>query len=283
MSFSLRLAAALVAFVAANAAPPPQRIVSASPNVTEILYGVGAFNRVVGVTEFCTYPPEAKKLPRIGGWESNNLEAVVALRPDIVILTEPQAPFMESQLQKLGLHTLAVPSQRLDDVFKAIAMIGRVTGHETQAAELEKDMRAKLDAVRNRTSKLPRRRVLLVVDRTPGTLRDLIVATKGSFLADLLVIAGGECVGEPSNQGYERISKEAIVALDPDLVVDFVHGSKDRMGEDPQAVWRDLHELRAVRDGRVYPVRDDFLPHASQLVDKTAELFAHILHPEAGR
>ncbi len=282
MSFS-RNAVAFLALVAAYAAIPPQRIVSASPNVTEILYGVGAFDRVVGVTEFCTYPPEAKKLPRIGGWESNNLEAVVRLRPDLVILTEPQAPFMESQIKQLGLRTLAVPSRRLEDVFTAITMIGHATGRETQAAELDKNLRAKLDAVRAKTNKLPRRRVIMVVDRTPGTLHDLIVATKGSFLADLIEIAGGECVGEPSNQGYERISKEAMVALNPELVIDFVHGSKDRMGEDPQAVWRDLHELRAVRDGRVYPVRDDFLPHASQLVDKTAELFAHILHPEAVR
>jgi ABC-type Fe3+-hydroxamate transport system substrate-binding protein len=119
-----------------------------------------------------------------------------------------------------------------------------------------------------------------VVDRTPGTLRDLYVATQGSYLAELIEIAGGECVAAPQPAGYSKISKEAVVALAPDLIMDFVHGSTNRLGEDPVAVWGDLSLLRAVRERQVYPVRNEFVPHASQFVADTAELFAHIIHPE---
>jgi iron complex transport system substrate-binding protein len=161
-----------------------------------------------------------------------------------------------------------------------MAVLGRATGHSTQAQDLAAQVRSKLDAVRLRTSRLARRRVLLVVDRTPGTLRDLYVVTRGSFLADLIDIAGGECVASPEPAGYGKISKEAVVALAPDLIVDFIHGSTNRLGEDPLAVWSDLSLLRAVRERHVYPVHDDFLPHASQFVVDTATLFTQIIHPE---
>jgi iron complex transport system substrate-binding protein len=271
----------LVAVFAANAASLPQRIISASPDVTEILYGVGAFDRVVAVSEYCTYPPAVKNLPRVGRWQDSNLEKMVSLHADLVIFTEAQTPFLADRLRDLGIQGISVPDRNLNDVFTAINRIGQATGHEAQARKLAAEVRARLDSVHAKTRSLPRRRALLVVDRTPGTLRDLYIATKGSFLADLIEIAGGECVGEPLQRGYGKISKEAVVELAPDVIIDFVHGSKSKLGEDPRAVWADLPELRAVRTGRLYPIRDEFVPHPSQFVANTAELFARILHPEA--
>lgn len=141
-------------------------------------------------------------------------------------------------------------------------------------------MNSRLDAVRARTRTLPRRRVLLIVDRMPGTLRDLYAATHGSFMSELIEIAGGDCVGAPAPWGYLKLSLEDLVDLSPDVVIDFVHGAKTRLGEDPKVVWADLRELPAVRLGHIYPVENDFLPHASQFVADTAELFARLLHPE---
>jgi iron complex transport system substrate-binding protein len=276
----LTLVAGLTAALLYGADAPPQRIISTSPNITEILYGVGAFDKVVAVSDYCTYPPAVKDLPRVGGWENSNLEQIVGLRPDLVFLTNAQSPLIEPQLRQLNIRTQAIPSRTLEDLFEAMNRIGQATGHPAQARELAAQVRSKLDAVRLRTGRLPRRRVLLVVDRTPGTLRDLYVATQGSFLADLVDIAGGQCVAAPEPGGYSKISKEAVVALAPDLIIDFVHGSTTRMGEDPIAVWGDLSTLRAVRERHVYPVRNEFLPHASQFVVDTAGLFAHIIHPE---
>jgi iron complex transport system substrate-binding protein len=271
----------LLAIAARGADSPPRRIISASPDITEILYGVGAFDRVVAVSDYCTYPPAVKTLPRIGKWEDSNLEEIVALRPDLVILTDSQVPFLADHLRELGVRYLTVPTRTLKDVFTSMDLIGKATGHEAQAQQLAERVHARLDALSARTRTLPRRRVLLVVDRTPGTLRDLYIATDGSFLCSLMAIAGGQCAGAPVEAGYVGIGKEAIVKLAPDAVIDFVHGSSNRLGEDPYTVWGDLRELAAVRDRRVYPVRDEFLPHPSQFVADTAELFARILHPEA--
>jgi iron complex transport system substrate-binding protein len=275
LGFAVVLAVAL-----ASAVDAPHRIISASPSITEILYGVGAFDEVVAVTEYDTYPPAVKSLPHIGKWENTDLEKIAILRPDLVLFIQAQAPFIEPPLRQLGIQYLPVPSRSLDDVFTAMDLIGKATHHETGASELAARVHAKLDAVQARTRGLPRQRVLLIVDRTPGTLRDLYSATRGSFLCDLVEVAGGECVGAPERTGYGKISKEAVVALAPDIVIDFVHGSNTRLGEDPQTVWRDLPELRAVRDGRVYPVREEFAPHPSQFVADTAEVFLRIIHPE---
>ncbi len=275
--------ALLLATVAASADNSPHRIISASPDITEILYGIGAFDRVIAVDDYCTYPREVSKLPRIGQWENSNLEKIVSLRPDLVILWQTQVPFVGDHLRDLNIRYLAVPTGTLNDVFTSMALIGKAVGHEAQAAQLAAQVHGRLNSLRARTRSLPRRRVLLVVDRTPGTLRDLYIATKGSFLCDLMDIAGGECAGAVGENGYGKISKEAVVDLSPDVIIDFVHGAQNRLGEDPLAVWGDLRELAAVRGRRVYPVRDEFLPHASQFVAHTAELFARILHPEAMR
>ena len=273
--------AALLPALACAADVAPKRIISASPNVTEILYGVGAFRSVIAVSDYCTYPPEVKTLPRIGKWQDNNLEQIVSLRPDLLIMSDVQAPLFGSQLHALGIRTLEVPTRTLEDTLRAIELIGRTTSHEAQARELGAHVRSRLDAVRHRTSRLPRRRVLLVVDRTPGTLRDLYVATPGSFLADLIDVAGGVCVAAPVPSGYSKINKEAVLALAPDLIIDFVHGTTSRLGEDPYAVWQDLSELKAVRERKIFPLRNEFLPHASQFVADTAELFVSVIHPEA--
>ena len=272
---------ALLAPFTTLAAEPPQRIISASPNITEMLYGVGAFDRVVAVSDYCTYPPAVKTLPRIGRWQDSNLEEIASLAPDLVLLADFQAPLLEVRLRDLGIRYMSIPTKSLTDVFTAIDTIGRVTGHEAQARELAAHIRNRLDAVRSQTRNLPRRRVLFVVDRSPGTLREMYAASEGSFLAELVEIAGGRCVGDRMPTGYGKISKEAVLTLAPDLIIDMVHGAKGVLAEDPAAVWRDLPELRAVREGHVYPVRDEFLPHASQFVADTAELLARMIHPAA--
>lgn len=267
------------------AAPPrPQRIISLSPNTTEILHGVGAFARVVAVSDYCTYPPEVKDLPRIGGWQNTNLERVASFRPDLIVLSDVQVPLIADKLQALGIPTVAVRSHSLEDAFNAIETIGRATGNVEEAQRLLAETRAQVEDVRARAKDLPRRRVLCVVDRVPGTLRDLYAATRGSFMAELIQIAGGESIAPPAETGWGRVSKEAVVALDPEVVIDLMmHKAEGGFAEDTQAVWRELSQLRAVREGRVYPVREESVLHPSQFVGDTARRFAEIIHPEVFR
>jgi iron complex transport system substrate-binding protein len=260
----------------------PARIISLTPSTTEILYGVGAFDRVVAVSDYCSYPPEANKLPRVGGWNNPNMEQIASLRPDLVIFSDAQAQFVKDKVEAAGIRTLSVPSQTLEDAYKSIELIGRATGDEEAARKLLEQTRASVETVRLTTERLPKRRVLCVVDRVPGTLRDLYTAGGDSFIAQLIRVAGGEPISPPSREGWGKMQKEAVVALDPDVVLDLMmHKESGSFDEDTLAVWKELPTLRAVRDGRVYPVRDETVLHPSQLVGNSARRFAELIHPEA--
>lgn len=265
-----------------------QRIISLSPSVTEILYGIGAFERVVAVSSYCEYPPEVEDLPRVGGWTDTNLEQVVALRPDLVILTgvDAQAPLMEPKLSDLGIETLAVGSQSLADIYDAIETIGRAVDREAEARALVGEMREELREIRARIRGRPRPRVLVVVDRLPGTLRDVYIATEGSYLTELIEIAGGDPITPPAPHNYAQISTEALVSLDPEVIFDMVQAlttpavvGGGELAEDPNAVWNTI-EVRAVETDRVYPLTNKLLVHPSQFAVEAAREFAERLHPE---
>jgi iron complex transport system substrate-binding protein len=260
----------------------PARIISLSPSTTEILFGVGAFERVVAVSDYCTYPPGVEKLPRVGGWNNPNMEQIASLRPDLVVFSDAQAQFVKDKVEAAGIRTLAVPSQTLEDAYKSIELVGRATGDEAAARRLLEQTRMSVETVRLATERLPKRRVLCVVDRVPGTLRDLYTAGGDSFIAQLIRVAGGEPVSPPAREGWGKLQKEAVVALDPDVVLDLMmQNPAGGLAEDTLAVWGELPTLRAVREGRIYPVRDQTVLHPSQLVGDSARRFAELIHPEA--
>jgi len=292
----LRCAASLVLIlaVACRAGPPanqdpatterrrnvPERIISLSPSVTEIIAGLGAIRRVVAVCQFCDFPPEVKVLPRLGGWQNPKLEQVMELRPDLVIMSEAQAPFVQKQLQMLGIQTLAVPGLSIEHTLAAIKAIGNAVGCADQAEALITQTRAGLDEIGSRTKRLPRPRVLCVVGRVPGTLLDLYVATKGSFLEQLIGIAGGEALSPTNQTGYGKMSKEAVMSLNPEVIIDMVPGAEGRLTEDPLKVWRQLPEIKAMQNGRIFPIKETSVLHPSQFIADTCRRFAKIIHPE---
>ena len=275
-----RLIIATLVFALRAAADVPHRIVSLSPNVTEMLYGIGAFGQIVGISDYCTYPAEVNKLPSVGGWHNPDLEKLAALRPDLVIVDDGQAPFVEDNFKKLGFRTMVIADHSIQDVYGAITALGHATGHEDGAAKLVAATRTELLHVSQKTAALGKPKVVLIVDRTPGTLRDLYTATDGGFLAELVTIAGGRIASPPAKRGYSKLSKEDLLAIDPDVILDFIHGVKSRFSGDPMEAWREMAELKAVRKGQVHGVNEDYVPHASQRIVQTAVLFAHLIHPE---
>ena len=266
----------------------PERIISLSPSITEILYGVGAFDRVVAVSDYCEYPPEVEKLPRVGAWMNTNIEQVASLEPDLIIMNDAQAPFIQDRLDALGLASLVVPSQTLADIFEAIETIGRAVSNVEEATALANETRGVLEEVREKTKDLPRPRVLTVVDRLPGTLRDLYVATQGSYLTEVIEIAGGVPIAPSAAMGYTRISTEAVISYDPDIILDIAQTVSNAvtllrgtgLEEDPLAVWSELSDVKAVRDERVYPLSNKLIVHPSQFVGDSVLRIARILHPE---
>ncbi|HEU4711045.1 MAG TPA: helical backbone metal receptor [Pyrinomonadaceae bacterium] len=258
----------------------PTRIVSISPSVTEILYAIGSWPDVVAVSEYCTYPADVVNKPRVSGWGSTNLEQITALKPDIVIGVDAQEAFLRDKLNAIGVHSIFVKSQTLADIYEAIEQIGKTVGHAAEAAELAAHTRNEVEQVRAALADRPRRRVLCVVDRVPGTLRDIYVATRGSFLDEMVAIAGGEPIAPTANSGYGKITKEAVLSLDPEVIVDMVQTPKGRLAENPMQVWRELSEVSAVQTGRVFSMGHDTAIHPSQFVAPTTRRFAHYIHPE---
>jgi iron complex transport system substrate-binding protein len=195
---------------------------------------------------------------------------------------EDQAAFVKDKLDALGIRTLVIRGHTLEDTFAAIEQVGASVGREREGKELAAKARAEVEEVRARVRDLPRRRVLCVVDRVPGTLRDLYAATEGSFISQLIEVAGGESIAPPAASGWGKIQKEAVVSLDPEIIIDLMmQPASNALSEDTQAVWRELPRVRAVREGRVHSLRETSLIHPSQFVGPAARRFAELIHPEA--
>ena len=261
--------------------PNPARIVSLTPAATEILFGLGVFDRVVGISDYCTYPPQVDTLPRLGSWQDADLERLTRLAPDLVVTGGVESSILSGQLAALEIPTVTIAVDTLDDVFRNIERIGLVVGRSDRARALAEETQAELGDIRADVQGVDRPRVLVVVDRVPGTLRSIYTVSEDSFLAGLIQIAGGEPVRVTNAvAGYAQVSLEALVYLDPGIIIDMIQGVPGRFRENSMEVWRQIPNLRAVQTGRVHPIRDTSVLHPSQRVSVTARRFAEIIHPE---
>lgn len=258
---------------------PPTRIVSLSPSLTHIVYALGELDRIVGVTIYSDFPPEAGKLPKVGGWVNPNFEAIVALRPDAVLLMKDQDAMFGEKLRSLGLKTIIVSgNDSVEDIIDSVNFIGGLLGKNEKAKEVTGHIEDSLTAVRKKTENLPRKKVLFVVGRNPGTLEDIYVIGQNNYINELIEIAGGENVVK--NERFSiKLTREAILTLDPDVIVEVNHEQPDRE-EEILRVWKGLGESRAVRNGRVYILPTTVLLHPSQTIAEGAGVLAGVLHPE---
>lgn len=267
--------------IPAAADEPPARIVSLSPSLTHIVYALGEFDRIVGVTIYSEFPPEAAKLPKVGGWVNPNFEAVVALRPDAVLLMKDQDSMFGDKLRTLGLRTVIVNgNDSVADIIDTIEFLGRLLDREDKAKEVVGHVEASLAAVKKRTENLPRKKVLLVVGRNPGTLEDIYVIGQNNYINELIEIAGGENVVK--NERFSlKLTREAILTLDPDVIIEVNHEQPDKE-EEIVEIWNGLPEARAVRNGNVYILPTTVVLHPSQTIAEGAGVLAGVLHPETG-
>jgi len=263
----------------AVAADTPKRIVSLSPNLTDMIYALGELDKVVGVTIYSDFPPSAKTLPKVGGWINPNYEAILALRPDLVVLMKDQDTIFGEKIRKLGLKTLVTNSNdSINDILKTITNMGEVLGRETEAKRLVSDMEKRLEAIRERTEGVPKKKVLLVVGRNPGTLEDIYVIGRNNYINELIELSGGVNAVENTRLSI-KITKEAILTLDPDVIIEINHEKLNKEAE-ILGTWSILHESRAVSSGQVYILPSTVLLHPSQRIVEGAEVLTELLHPE---
>ncbi len=273
----------LLLLVSACAAQP-RRIVSTAPSITEMLYALGLGDRVVGVTSFCHYPPEAALKPKIGNYLHPDVEAVLALRPDLVI-AEKSMIRQALSLPKLNLNVLEVEDATIPGIYESIRAIGQAAGAKARAEDLCIRIRGSLESIRERSSRFPRSRVMFVVGRTPGRVEDLIAAGGSTYLDDLIQIAGGENVFHDAPAAYSKVSLEEVLARDPDVIIDMGEmaqtvGITGQQRRAVVALWKRYPSLKAVRQNRVFAVASDIFVVPGPRVTQAAREIAAMLHPE---
>jgi iron complex transport system substrate-binding protein len=278
---ALLLLAALLASATAGCGAPrlatatgPRRIISLTPSITETLFALGAGAEVVGVSQYSDYPPQARRLPTIGTFITPNLEAIVALRPTIVIGLLTSSDLREIRaLQKMGIATLMVNDGSVEAVEASIESIGAAVGRPRVAEDLVEHIRSRLSAIEARLARVQPRAVLMVVGHQP-----LVAVGPGTYLDELLKLARARNIADFSRQPWPRLSLEYIVATRPEVVLD------GQMGTDPQApsqFWARFPSIPAVREHRVFGYPDDPTLHPGPRVPQTLELLARLIHPEA--
>ncbi|MEI7851693.1 MAG: helical backbone metal receptor [Kiritimatiellales bacterium] len=197
------------------------RIVAMAPSTAEILYALSLSNEVVGVSRFCSYPPDVKNKPSVGGLYDPNWEMIVALQPDFVIGLETQKE-IGTQLKALGIGFIGVSHEHIDEILQSILTIGKACGAEAKAQTLFQSLKAtalRLDVL----PKEPKLRVLVCVGHDESLSR-MYVAAKGTFYDELIERVGGINAYE-STGGYPEISPEGLASMNPDVVIDILPAS----------------------------------------------------------
>lgn len=253
-----------------------RRIVSLAPNLTEIAFALGLGPRLVGVTDFCDFPPEAARVPRVGGVTAPSAERVLALEPDLVLATTAGNGRDEVlALARLGVPVVITDPRDLEGVARSFEVIARAAGVPEAGARLAAEFRRRLAGVRERVAGRPKLRTLVLVWPDP-----LIAAGPRSFLSRLVEAAGGANALEAGSTRwtaqYPTLGVESLLALAPEAIVLASHEGR---AESALERLRAFRQVPAVRDGRVAAIDQAVLVRPGPRLVEAAEALARVLHP----
>lgn len=269
-----------VSFVVAFQAPPPQRIVSLVPNVTEMIFAVGAGPQVVAVSSFDEEPPAVRSLPRVGALLDPDTERIIAIRPDLVVVYGSQSD-LQAQLARAKIPYFNYRHGGLDNILATMREIGARTGHGAEADTAVTAIEGRLAAVRARVAGARRPRTLLVFGREKGTLRNIYASGGEGFLHDMLLAAGGDDMFADITRESVQATTETILARAPDVILEL------RSTDIPDGVaiqeeiasWGALASVPAVKNHRVIILTGKSLTVPGPRVADSVERMARALHP----
>ena len=256
----------------------PQRIVSHVPPITETLFVLGLRERVVGVSDYCDYPEEAKLKPSVGNYFNPSIERIVELEPDLV-LTDGHSHNIK-QLDELEppITYMVIDPKDIEGIFKDLELLGKVTGTEREAQKLIRDMKKDMADVLNRVKGAPRVRVLYIIDATDPS--NPWTAGPGSFVDALITMAGGENVAAQAQGAWVKFSIEAIVDSDPEIIIlPAKHGTAFTSPEvlKGYSAWRGI---TAVKQDSIRIIDGDLVEGYGPRIIQGLEEIAKIIHPE---
>lgn len=253
----------------------PERIVSHVPPITEIVFALGLGDKVVGVSDYCDYPGEAKLKPSVGNYYNPSIENIVALNPDLV-LTDGHSESIK-QLDSLGITYLVIDPKDIDGIFHDIELLGKVTGVEGRAEKLIKDMRERVAQVMARVKDAPRPKVFYIIDATD--LNNPWTAGPGSFVDSLIAMAGGQNIVQAQG-AWLQYNVEQVVSSDPEIIIlPAEHGTAFTSPEVLRGhpAWR---EISAVKLNKIYIIEGDLVDGYGPRLVQGLEEIAKLIHPE---
>ena len=253
------------------------RIISLAPNITEILYALGIEDKIVGLTLDCDYPPEAGAKVKVGTFWQPNIEAIIALRPELVITLDfERQKDMAARLKRIGYNCLTVAIESTGDLFKAIETIGATTERLDQANILTDNMQTELDTIAAHVAGLESIKVLWVVQREP-----LRVAGRKTFINEIIELAGGEnAIGSTLHQ-YPAIGAEQVIASKAQVIIEPAMEQTDLTKQHESAIryWSRFKNLPAVAGNHIYVIDGDTVSRLSPRLGKGVQTVASCLRP----
>ncbi len=256
--------------------PPPGRIISLAPSITEVLFALGLDEEIVGVTKYCDYPERAKTKPKVGDFISGDIERIIAMKPDLVVATrDGNSEQTITLLELLGIRVATYQPSTLEEVLDQILVLGKEVGRETQARSLVEECRNKASLVKERVSDAEVVPVLFVFSESP-----LILAGRGTFSDDMIKISGGRNISGDSRVPYPHFSMEEVLARAPEVIIDVSMGSDAAAEKAVEEYWSRWPELPAVKTHRVHVLDEDYLARPGHRLFEGLIMLAKSIHPE---
>jgi iron complex transport system substrate-binding protein len=241
-------------------------IVSLAPNLTELVFAVGAGDLLVGVTTFCDYPADAKSIRKVGDTQKPNIETIIALKPQVVFVsTASQLEAFTKTLNEQKIAVYVAGPNTLEDIYESIEKIGEIVGNPQKAGNLVQDLKARAAAARGLVvyGSLPK--VFVQIDKDA-----LYTIGRESYITDIIGRAGGVSATADLATAYPKISRETALAMNPDVIII----SESENNHDPNEAFRNSP---AVRNGRVYRINADLLSRPGPRVVDALEQIAEKL------
>ncbi len=268
---------ALIVIILLSASIYSERVISLSPAITEILFELGFGELIVGNTKFCNFPPQSNSIKKIGGYLDINMEMIIDLQPD-VIFHYPEHSLRIKKLKEVT-RLVRVEHKNIMDMLNSIKTISLELKSEPAGDALIHRIKKNLNAIRNRKKNGETKKVLIVIGRDPGQLRNITIIGNGDFLNEVLSISDGENAYN-GKISYPSVSIESIIKMDPDMIIEFSFLEQAPSRDFMISLWKKFPLIRAVRLGNIHIIRDDYWVRPGPRITRIAESLYEMLHPE---
>ena len=271
----------------------PKRIISMTPVGTEILFALGQGDNIIGVTNFCDYPPEANKKPKMGDFAALNFESLMAMKTDLLLLQDMHMQFTP-QLDRLKIPYIVMKQNTIDEICDSITRLGKICLAQDKAQKLVSGILADVKMVTSKVKGLDKPKVLLCVSRelSEKQINTFYVAGNNNFYGEMIALAGGENAVTEKKISYPQVSLEGLMTINPNVIIDLVgdktfYHSKDKIDVDTifnekylKGQWQRSAKVDAVNKGRIYIMQGTVYLRPGARSGMILKAFAKAIHPE---